>query len=40
VTAGPRPLGAVLASLLLLGVPLLFMHRGYTCRKCDHAWRA
>jgi len=29
----------VLASVLLLGAPLLFMRRDYTCRKCGHGWR-
>ena len=40
VTAGPRPLGVVLASVLLLGTPLLFLPRNWSCRKCGHAWRA
>lgn len=39
VTAGPRRLGLVLASLLLLGVPLLFVPRDWSCRKCGHSWR-
>ncbi len=39
VTAAPRPLGVVLASLLLLGVPLLFVPRDWSCRKCGHTWR-
>ena len=40
VTAGPQPLAIVLASVLLLGVPLLFVPRGWSCRKCGHSWRA
>jgi len=39
VTAGARPLGVLLASMLLLGVPLLFLRRDWSCRKCGHAWR-
>lgn len=39
VTAGPRPLAVVLASALLLGVPLLFVPRDWSCRKCGHGWR-
>lgn len=40
VMAGPRPRRLVLASVLLLGVPLLFVARDWSCRKCGHAWRA
>ncbi|MCX5768724.1 MAG: hypothetical protein NTZ09_00415 [Candidatus Hydrogenedentes bacterium] len=40
VTAGPRPLAMVLASVLLLGLPLLFVPRNWSCRKCGQAWRA
>ena len=25
-------------SVLLIGIPLLFMKRNHTCRKCKHAW--
>jgi len=25
-------------TVLLIGIPLLFMKRNYTCRKCKHAW--
>ena len=39
VTAGARPLGIVLASALLLGAPLFFVPRDWSCRKCGHAWR-
>lgn len=39
VTAAPRAVKVVVASLLLLGLPLLFIPRDYSCRKCGHTWR-
>jgi hypothetical protein len=30
--------GKLWMSILLIGIPLIFMKRNYTCRKCQHGW--
>jgi len=38
VEAAPLPTLLWALSLLVLGIPLLFFKRNWTCRKCHHKW--
>lgn len=39
IEPAPFPLETVLASLVLAGLPLLFMSPPRACRSCGHRWR-
>ncbi|HPC16211.1 MAG TPA: hypothetical protein PLC72_07275 [Candidatus Hydrogenedentes bacterium] len=39
VDVQPLPLGVSLFAIALLGLPFLFIHRDWSCRKCHAHWR-
>ena len=39
VKAAPLPAALLVVVVLGLGVPLLFIKRDWSCRKCGHSWR-
>lgn len=38
ITVTPLAGAALWLTVLLIGIPLLFIKRGHKCRKCGHAW--
>ncbi|MHA1600417.1 MAG: hypothetical protein ACTSW2_06300 [Alphaproteobacteria bacterium] len=39
VKAAPVPGGLQVLAILGIGIPLLFIKRDWSCRKCGHTWR-